>query len=96
MPLMSVWPVSGFSLGAERRVLLAEHVERVAQLLAVVGALRLDRHRDDRLGKLDRREQDRLAGVAERVAGDRIAEADDADDVAGPGRRRAARPSSTA
>ena len=93
MPLMSVWPVSGFSLGAKRGVLLAEHVERFAELLAVVGALRLDRHRDDRLGKLDRLQQDRLAGVAQRVAGDRVAQADDADDVAGPGRCRAARPS---
>ena len=73
-------------VGAERRVLLAQHVERFAQLLAVVRALRLDGHRDDRLGKLDRLQQDRLAGVAQRVAGDRVAQADDADDVAGLGR----------
>ena len=71
--------------GGERGVLLAEHLERVGQLLLVGRALRLDGHRDDRLGELDRLQQDRLAGVAERVAGDRVAQADDADDVAGLG-----------
>ena len=81
----------GILVGAKRGILLAKHRERVGQLLAVFGALRLDRHRDDRFGKLDRREQNRFAGVAQRVARDRIAQADDADDVARPGRRRAAR-----
>ena len=74
-----------FSLARNVGSCLRSMLECLAQLLAVVGALRLDRHRDDRLGKLDRFEQDRLAGVAQRVAGDRVAEADHADDVAGPG-----------
>ena len=90
--------LAGFRVffGAERGILLAQHGQRFAELLAVVGALRLDGHRDDRLGKLDRRQQDRLARVAQRVARDRVAQADHADDVAGPGRVRAARLSWTA
>ena len=85
MPLISVWPVSSFSDARNVGSCLRSIVERVAELLAVVGAFRLDRHRDDRLGKFDRLQQNRLAGVAERVAGDRLAQPDHADDVAGPG-----------
>ena len=79
---MSVWPVS-LLLHLQRRVLPLEHVERVLQLLPLGARFRLDGHRDDRLRELDRLEQDRLAGVADRVAGDRLPHADDADDVAG-------------
>jgi hypothetical protein len=72
-------------LGPERWILLAQHGERFAQLFAVVRTLRLDRHRDNRFRKLDRRQQNRLPRVAQRVAGDRVAQADDAHDVARAG-----------
>ena len=69
--------------GAEGRVLPLHHLQHVGQLLALGRGLRLDGHRDDGFGEGDRFQQDRLLRVAERVAGDRVAQADDADDVAG-------------
>ena len=62
-----------------------------ASFLRSVERLRLDRHRDDRLGKLDRFQQDRMLRIAQRVAGDRVPQADDADDVAGDRRWAPAR-----
>ena len=67
----------------EGRVLARQRGQGLGQLPLVGRADRLDRHADDRLGELDPLEQDRVRGVAERVAGDRVLEADDADDVAG-------------
>ena len=67
----------------ERRVLARQRVQGLGQLPLVGRADRLDRHADDRLGELDPLQEDRVRGVAERVAGDRVLEPDDADDVAG-------------
>ena len=83
MPEMIVWPVSWSVRDAERRILGGELLQRAAELLLVGLRLRLDRDRDDRLGELDRLEDDRLVLVAERVAGRRVAEADRRGDVAG-------------
>ncbi len=69
-------------LDLQRRILALEHVERVLQLLPFGARFRFDCHRDDRLGKLDRFQQDRRASVADRVAGDRLPHANDADDIA--------------
>ena len=68
--------------GTEGRVLPLHHLEHVGELLALGRAFRLDGHGDDRLGEVDRFQQDRLMGVAQRVAGYRVPQADDADDVA--------------
>ena len=73
-------------VGAERRILPLHHLEHFAELLALQRGLGLDGHRDHRFGKLDRLEQNRLGGVAKRVAGDRNPRADHADDVARLGR----------
>ena len=72
--------------GAEGRVLPLHHLQHVGQLLALQRGLRLDGHRDDGFGEGDRLEQDRVLGRAERVAGDRMAQTDDADDVSGRNR----------
>ena len=69
--------------GAEGRVLPLHHLQHVGQLLPLGGSLRLDGHRDDRFREGDRLQQDRLLGAAQRVAGDGMPQADDADDVAG-------------
>ena len=47
--------------------------------------LRLDRDLDDRLGELHLLEDDRLLRIAERVAGARVLQAGERDDVAGIG-----------
>ncbi len=67
----------------EGRVFARQRSQGLGQLPLVGRADRLDRHADDRLGELDPLEQDRVGAVAERVAGDRVFEADDAGDVAG-------------
>ena len=41
---------------------------------------------DDRLGEVERLQDDRVAGVAERVTSGRVLQADEGDDVAGVGR----------
>ena len=47
--------------------------------------LRLDRDLDDRLGEFHALEHDRVARIAERVAGGGVLEAGQRDDVAGAG-----------
>ena len=88
MPLISVWPVSlsAFTLNVGSSQL--EHVQRVGQLVLVRRRLRLDRLADDRLGERDRLQQDRVLRLAERVAGDRVLQADDARRCRRPGRSR--------
>ena len=68
--------------GVEGGVLPLHHLQHVGQLLPLGRRFRLDGHGNDRIGKGDRLQEDRLAGVAERVAGDAVVQADDADDVA--------------
>ena len=70
-------------LVGEGRVFAGERGQGVGELPLVGRADGLDRHADDGLGELDPLQQDRVRGVAERVAGDRVLQADDADDVAG-------------
>ena len=76
--------LAGLVVGAdlEGRVLLGERAERLAQLVLVGLGLRLDRHRDHRLGELHALEHDRVRRVAERVTGGGVLEADGGDDVA--------------
>ena len=69
---------------AEGRILLHQLAERHAELLLVGLGLRLDRHRDDRLGEVHRLEHDRVLGIADRVAGGDVLQADRGGDVAGP------------
>ena len=67
----------------ERRVLVGQRLERLAQLVLRVLGLGLDGDVDDGLGELERLEDDRRVGVAQRVAGGRLLEPDHGDDVAG-------------
>ena len=60
-------------------------VERQRHLLLVALGLRLDRHLDHRIGKFHPLEDHRLGGVAQRVAGARVLQSDQRDDVAGIG-----------
>ena len=85
MPLISVWPVSPLwtcKVGSWRL-----SISRVSgQLVAFGGAVRLDGHRDDRLGELDRSP----AGSGRRVSQSvspviECRRPIKADDVAGPG-----------
>ena len=69
----------------ERRVLVRQRGEGLAQLVLGVLRLRLDRDLDDGLGEVERLEDDRRLVVAEGVAGRRLLEADDGDDVTGVG-----------
>ena len=66
----------------ERRVLLRERAERLAELVLVDLGLGLDRHRDHRLRELHALEHDRVRRVAERVTGRGVLEPDRRDDVA--------------
>src|SRR6266542_1349687 len=70
-------------LDLERRVLFGELLDRGAQLLLVALRLRLDGDRDDRVGERHRLEHDRLLRIGQRVAGGRLLQARDGDDVAG-------------
>ncbi len=56
-------------LHAERRILGHQLAQAHAELLLVCLGLRLDRQRDDRLGEVHGFEDDRLALVADRIAG---------------------------
>src|SRR5256885_209378 len=67
---------------AEGRVLLGEALDRGTELLLVGLALRLDRHRDDRLRERHRLQDHRVRRVAERVAGGGLLETLYGDDVA--------------
>ena len=77
--------LAGLVVGAhlEGRVLLGERAERLAELVLVDLGLRLDGDGDHRLGELHALEHDRVRGVAERVTGGGVLEADGRDDVAG-------------
>ena len=83
MPAMIVWPVSSsvwtWNVGSSSD----SDCERLAELVLVVLGLGLDGHVDDGLGELQRLEDDRRVGVAQRVAGGGLLEADDGHDVAG-------------
>ena len=83
MPLMMVWPALLIGRDAEGRIFLRQLLQRHAHLLLVGLGLRLDRDLDDRLGELHALEHDRLVRIAQRVAGRRVLEADQRDDVAG-------------
>ena len=67
---------------AERRVLLGQLLQRDAHLVLLGLRLRLDGDVDDRLGELHGLEDDRMISVAQRVAGRRVLQAHDGDDVA--------------
>ena len=82
MPEMIVWPVSSsvrtWNVGSSSE----SDAERLAELVLVDLGLRLDRDRDHRLGELHPLEHDRVARIAERVAGGGLLEAEAGDDVA--------------
>ena len=80
-----VWPRFLVGLDAEGRILGSQAVQREAHLLLVVLGLRLDGDLDDRLGEFHALEDDRVQRIAERVAGGRVLEAGQSDDVAGKG-----------
>jgi hypothetical protein len=73
----------GIGLDPEGRVLLGQALEGDAHLVLVGLRLGLDLDLDDGLREGDRLEQDRMLGVAQRVAGIRVLEPDDRADVAG-------------
>ena len=85
MPLMMVWPASVIDRDAEGRILLREAIERDAHLLLVGLGLGLDRDLDDGIGEFHALEDDRLGRIAQRVAGRRVLQARERDDVAGIG-----------
>ena len=68
---MMVWPV-----------FLGQLLQRDAHLVLLGLRLRLDGDVDDRLGELHGLEDDRMISVAQRVAGRRVLQAHDGDDVA--------------
>ena len=80
---MIVWPDSASVWTRNVGPRCASFGEREAQLLLVGLGLRLDRHRDHRLGKSIRSSVIGLSQVAERVAGRDVLEADGRGDVAG-------------
>ena len=71
MPAMIGLPRLLVGMHAEGRVLFGEALQAIAQLLLVGLGLGLDGHGDDRLGELHGLEDDRLADLAESVAGGR-------------------------
>ncbi len=77
--------LAGLRVGrdTERRIFGGELVQRHAHLLLVGLGLGLDRHLDDRIRKLHLLKNDGLGGIAQRIAGAGILEADERDDVAG-------------
>jgi len=77
--------LAGLFVGAhaEGRVFVGQRLERLAQLVLVVLGLRLDRDVDHRLGELHALEDDRVAAVAQRVAGGGLLETEAGHDVSG-------------
>ena len=82
---MMVWPRFLVGLDAEGRILGGKAMQRQAHLFLVALGLRLDGDLDDRLGELHALQDDRVQRIAERVAGGRVLEAGQRDDVAGEG-----------
>ena len=80
-----VWPLSWSVETRKDGILGGKPRQRHAQLLLVALGLRLDRDLDDRIGEFHPLEDDRLLRIAERVAGARLLEAGQRDDVAGKG-----------
>jgi hypothetical protein len=84
MPAMMVWPVSSLKCvrndGSSRRIVTSAS----ASFFLSSAVLRLDRHRDHRLGEVIRSSTIGFVGVAERVARDRVLEADDRHDRCPP------------
>ena len=83
---MIVWPELMVGGDPEARVLGGQAIERDAHLLLVGLGLGFDRDLDDRIRELHPLEDDRLVGIAQRVAGRGLLKARDRDDVAGIGR----------
>ena len=77
--------LAGFLVGldAEGRVLGGKAMQRQAHLFLVALGLRLDGDLDDRIGELHALQDDRMQRIAERIAGGRVLEAGQSDDVAG-------------
>ena len=77
--------LAGLLVGAdaERRVLVGERLERLAELVLVGLRLGLDGDVDHRLGELHPLEDHEVVAIAERVAGGDFLEAESGDDVAG-------------
>ena len=82
MPAMMVWPVSSFVRTRKVGILLGEALQRLGQLVLVGLGLGLDGDVDDGLGEDDRLEQHGVVGIAQRVAGGRLLEADGGGDGA--------------
>ena len=80
MPAIMVSPVS--SLYSERKEVLATNGDqRVAKLLAVIGGLRLNRHRDDGVKCIRSRMMDLFR--AQRVSSHGVLETNHGDDLSG-------------
>ena len=79
--------LAGLRIGARpQRRIVADHLAQGLGQLGLIDVLgRDDRLGDDRLGEADLFQGDRLVLVAERVAGRRLLQADDGDDLAGAG-----------
>src|SRR5690606_3605468 len=77
--------LAGFLIGPqpEGGILFGKPRQRHAHLVLVSARLRLDRDFDDRLREADRFQDDRVIGVAQRVAGEGLLQADDGADIAG-------------
>ena len=69
----------------EGRVFHRQSVESDAELLVVPAALRLDGNRDNGSGEVDRLENDRLFGIAKRIARTGLGKTDTRDDISGAG-----------
>ena len=83
IPEIRVWPGLLVGAHAEGRILVGQPLQARRQLVLVALRLRLDRDRDDGLGKVHRLERDRSGLDGERLAGRRVLQADDRGDLAG-------------
>ena len=68
-------------LRAEGGVFAANGDQRVAKLLAIIGRLRLNRHRDDGVGEVHPLQDDWICFRAQRVSSHRVFEANHGDDL---------------
>ena len=86
MPLMSVWPVSSLSLARKVgscRFIMSSTSASFLRSVELSGSMAIEMTVS---GKAIDSSRIGCLGVAERVAGDRVPQADDADDVARRGR----------